>query len=140
MKTDVLKNLSICIDAVRKDLSRVGGRLKELSNKLDQKIHPRRRLVQLLEFISILPGITLTICSFYTLWVPEQWFFAFVIFALSCGVVGTVLAVQAVLFKRRTYKVLHDIKGGIMIQTGGGVTEEQILNLIEFSGNKITLH
>jgi len=137
MKISVLKKLSSHVDVVRQRGLRAINRLKSWG-EFGASI--RRVCLQLLEFISVLPGVVLAVCSLYTLLVPSEWLFSLLIFTFCCGVTGTILAIQTVLLKRKTYEVLRDIKGGIMIQTGAAVTEEQILNLIESSGTKVTLH
>lgn len=137
MKISVLNKFSGHIGAVRQRGARV---LNKVKGWVQSWMVIRRRFVQLFEFISVLPGLSLAICSVYTLLVPSDWFFSLLVFTFCCGVAGTILAIQTVLLKRKTYEVLRDIKGGIMIQSGPAVTEEQILNLIESSGTKITLH
>jgi hypothetical protein len=140
MKISVFNKFSRHVDALRQGCSHAFGNLKGRVVGIEWWVSIRQRCIQLLEFISVLPGLALTICSIYMLLVPTQWFFSLLIFTFCCGVAGTIVAIQTVLLKRKTYEVLRDIKGGIMIQSGGGVTEEQILNLIESSGTKVTLH
>jgi hypothetical protein len=140
MKISLFNKFSEHIDVVLKGCSSAVARLKGQVVESRSWGSIRGRFIQLLEFISVFPGLVLVFCSLYTLLVPTEWFFSLLIFTFSCGVVGTIVAIQAVLLKRKTYEVIRDIKGGIMIQAGGGVTEEQLINLIESSVTKVTLH
>jgi hypothetical protein len=140
MKIHLFHKITGYVDTVSQGCIRAFIRLKEQAVEIGRSTSILQKTRQVLEFVSVLPGLVLIFCSLYTLFVPTEWLLSLLIFTFSCGVAGTVLAVQTVLLKRKTYQVLRDLKGGIMIQTGGGVSEEQLLNLIESSGAKVTLH